>query len=169
MRAAKLCIVALTCLSMSYTYAQTKIGYINSLELLSYMPEIKQADSTLQLLAADLQKQYGTYVLDYQQKLGDYKQNAGAWSDVIREAKEKDLQDLEQRITDYEQTSQQKIADKKKLLYDPVVQKANDAIQAVGKENKLTCVMDSSTGTLIYVGTDMIEIMPMVKQKLNLK
>ena len=162
-------LTAFLCLGTLAMQAQTKIGYINSLELLSYMPEVQHADSLLKVMANDLQKQYGSYVMEYQKQLNDYKQNSATWSDVIREAKEKDLGDLESRINDYEQTSQQKLADKKKELYDPLVNKANDAIQAVGKENKFTCILDSSAGALIYAGDDMVNIMSLVKPKLNIK
>ena len=67
--------VAILLLCVGLTQAQTKIGYVNSLELLGQMPEIKKADSVLQSLANDLQKQYSLYVMEYQQKLDDYNKN----------------------------------------------------------------------------------------------
>ncbi|MFN0274249.1 MAG: OmpH family outer membrane protein [Chitinophagales bacterium] len=148
--------------------AQSKIGYINSLELLSFMPEIKKADSVLKKLADDMQVQYETYVKEYQTKLTDYDANAGSWSEVKRSDVETDLVNLQARISEYQQLSQERIQKRKQELYDPLVSKANDAIQAVGKEQNFTCIIDASTGALIYAGEDMINILTMVKTKLNI-
>lgn len=168
MKPRSIIITAILLLSVSLTQAQTKIGYVNSLELLSQMPEIKKADSVLQVLANDLQKQYGLYVTEYQQKLEDYNKNAATWTDVKREATEQDLLSLQQRIGDFETSSQQKVDKKKQELYEPVLQKANDAIQAVGKENSFSYILDSSVGALVYVGDDLVDITSMVKAKLKL-
>ncbi|MBC8173725.1 MAG: OmpH family outer membrane protein [Chitinophagales bacterium] len=148
--------------------AQSKIGYINSLELLSYMPDIRRADSTLKLMADEMQKQYGFYVQEYQTKLDDYNTNVPTWSPEKKEATETDLLSMQERIANYEQSSQQKIEKKKQELYDPLVTRANEAIQAVGKEQNLICVIDASTGALIYAGEEMVNILPLVKQKLNI-
>jgi len=120
------------------------------------------------LLADDLQKQYDSYLKEYQTKLDDYNKNSPTWSSVKKEATEQDLLAMQDRIGNYQQTSQDKIQYKKQELYDPVVERANEAIQAVGKEQKLTCILDASSGALIYVGDEMINILPMVKIKLNL-
>lgn len=161
--------VAMLLLCVGLTQAQTKIGYVNSLELLGQMPEIKKADSVLQSLANDLQKQYSLYVMEYQQKLDDYNKNVATWTDVKREATEQDLVGLQQRIGDFEKSSQDKVDKKKQELYEPVLKKANDAIQEVGKENKFSYILDSSVGALVYVGDDLIDITPLVKTKLNLQ
>ncbi len=154
--------------STSFLSAQTKIGYINSLELLSFMPEIKKSDSVLQLLASELEKQYTIYISDYQQKLNDFNQNAATWSDVKKESVEQDLLTLQKRIADFEHTSQQKIDTRKQDLYDPILKKANEIVQQIGKEKNLTCILDTAAGTVIYIGEDMVDLMPDVKQKLNL-
>lgn len=161
--------VAMLLFCVGMTQAQTKIGYVNSLELLGQMPEIKKADSVLQTLANDLQKQYNLYVMEYQQKLDDYNKNAATWTDVKREATEQDLVSLQQRIGDFRQSSQEKVDKKKQELYEPVLKKANDAIQAVGKENKFTYILDSSVGALVYVGEELVDVTPLVKTKLNLQ
>lgn len=163
--------IVIICVLMSSAFtmqAQSKIGYINSLELLSYMPEIQKADSVLKTLADEMQLQYESYVKEYQTKLADYNANAATWSEVKVKDTEDDLIKLQDRIGEYQQTSQDRIQKRKQELYDPLVSKANDAIQAVGKEQKLTCVLDASSGALIYAGEDMINILPLVKTKLNI-
>jgi outer membrane protein len=148
--------------------AQSKMGYINSLELLSYMPDIKAADSILADMANDMQALYVSYVKEYQAKLDDYNANIATLSPEIKSYKEEEILSLEERIRKYEQTSQDKIQAKKQELYGPIIAKANSAIQTVAKDEKFTCVIDSSSGALIYAGDDMINIMALVKTKLNI-
>ena len=93
-------------LTLSVTHAQNiKIGYINSLELLSMMPETKTADEKLQALAKDLEAQYREYIMEYQ-KLANQLQTDNAMSEIAREARMQDLSNLEQRITNFESSSQ---------------------------------------------------------------
>ena len=96
-------ILFIACLSLMAfaTQAQTmKIGYINSLEVLSLMPETKTADAQLQEMARELEAQYREYILEYQ-KLANQVQSDATLSEVAREAKIQDLSNLEKRITDY--------------------------------------------------------------------
>jgi len=162
-------ILFIACLSLMAfaTQAQTmKIGYINSLEVLSLMPETKTADAQLQEMARELEAQYREYILEYQ-KLANQVQSDATLSEVAREAKIQDLSNLEKRITDYEATSQEKISTKRNELYEPILTKATETVKEVANENGYTHVFDSSTGAIIHApeGDDIIEL---VKAKLSL-
>lgn len=74
----------------------------NTDELLSQMKQVKQADSTLNKYAEEMQKIYAAYVMEYQSKLADYQNNAATWSEVKRESVETDLGNLQIRISDFE-------------------------------------------------------------------
>jgi outer membrane protein len=115
-----------------------------------------------------MQALYVSYVKEYQAKLDDYNANIATLSPEIKSYKEEEILSLEERIRKYEQTSQDKIQAKKQELYGPIIAKANSAIQTVAKDEKFTCVIDSSSGALIYAGDDMINIMALVKTKLNI-
>lgn len=149
--------------------AQSKIGYVNSAELLTLMPEVKAADSVIQVLRSDLQKQYNSYLSEYQTKVNEYNSGSESWSEVKREAAEEDITTLQQRITNFENSSQQKIEARRQELLEPILDKANAAIEKIGKEKKFTCIMDTSAGSVIYIGEDMIDILPMAKEALNLE
>ena len=92
---------AIAVMAISQADAQ-KIGYLNTNELLVQMPEVKKADSVLNQYAEEMQKIYAAYVMEYQQKLADYQNNAASWSEVKRESVEKDLGNLQIRISDFE-------------------------------------------------------------------
>ena len=154
-------------ISVCATTAQAqKIGYLNTNELLVQLPEVKQADSVLARYRDDMQKVYAGYVMEYQQKLADYQNNFESWSEVMREAAEEDLGKLQLRISEYEKQSADKLDAKKEELYSPILEKVKAAIKMVGEENKFTTVLDGSA--LLFVGTDAVDILPMVKKKLGL-
>ena len=113
-----------------------------------------------------MQEFYYVYVLDYQKKLDDYNKNSATWSAVKKESAEKDLQLAQQRINDYEQESNDKLAEKKEELYGPILADVKAKIKLVGEENKLTAILDGSA--LLYFGADAVDILPMMKKKLGL-
>ncbi|HNA57904.1 MAG TPA: OmpH family outer membrane protein, partial [Chitinophagales bacterium] len=157
---------AIAVMAISQADAQ-KIGYLNTNELLVQMPEVKKADSVLNQYAEEMQKIYAAYVMEYQQKLADYQNNAASWSEVKRESVEKDLGNLQIRISDFEKESNDKLEAKKEELYGPILDNVKAKIKLVGDENKFTTILDGSA--MLYVGTDAVDILPLVKKKLGLQ
>ena len=98
--------------------------------------------------------------------MDDYNKNPATWSAVKKESAEKDLQIAQQRINDYEQESNDKLAAKKEELYGPILADVKAKIKLVGEENKLTAILDGSA--LLYFGADAVDILPMMKKKLGL-
>lgn len=143
-----------------------KIGYLNTNDLLVQMKEVKSADSLLNQYAEEMQKIYASYVMEYQSKLADYQNNAASWSEVKRESVETDLGNLQIRISDFEKESNQKLEDKKQDLYNPILEDIKAKIKQVGEENKFTTILDGSA--MLYVGTDAVDIMPLMKKKLGI-
>lgn len=158
-------ISAFICLTAISANAQ-KIGYLNTNELLVQMKEVKSADSLLNQYAEEMQKIYASYVMEYQSKLADYQNNAATWSEVKRESVETDLGNLQIRISDFEKESNQKLETKKQELYNPILEDIKAKIKLVGEENKFTTILDGSA--MLYVGTDAVDIMPMMKKKLGI-
>ncbi|MBC8046997.1 MAG: OmpH family outer membrane protein [Fimbriimonadaceae bacterium] len=164
----KITLLIITICLSSLLFSQTvKIGYINSLELVSLMPETKAADDQLMVLAQQLDAQYKEYIIEYQ-KQATILQNDTTLSQIAYEAKVQDLQSLEKRIQDYEKSSQDKVNQKKTELYQPVLDKATQAVKDVAKENGYTHVLDSSTGAIVYA-PDGDNILELVKKKLNIQ
>jgi outer membrane protein len=151
----------------AFNASAQKIGYLNTNELLLQMKEVKQADSILTKFAEDLQKVYSDYVMEYQQKLGEYQQFAATWSEVKRESVETDLGNLQIRISDFEKKSNQDLENKKEELYNPILDNINAKIKQVGEENKFTTILEKNS--MLYTGTDAIDIMPMMKKKLGIQ
>lgn len=151
----------------SIAQTKNKFGHINSNDLLIMMPERKTAEAELQKFAQTLEEQLGSMSTEYEKKLTEYQTNAKVMADPVREAKEEELADLERRIRDFQVKAQQSIGKKEEELMEPMIEKANTAINDVAKENGYTYVFDTASGSLL-VFPDTDDILPLVKTKLGL-
>jgi len=149
--------------------AQTlKFGHINSTTLLSQMPETKAADSTLQKFGSSLEAQLKTMTNEYQSKVSDFRANEATMAEPIKEMKAKEINDLEQRIQDFQDSAQQSLQKKKEEIYTPIIKKAEDAIKGIAKEKGYSYIFDTSVGVVLFA-QESDDIMPQVKAKLGLK
>ena len=150
--------------------AQTtlKLGHINSTQLLSIMPETKNADSTLQKFGASLESQLKTMTAEYQNKIADFKTKEASMADPIRDAKMKEISDLEERIQAFQESAQSSMQKKKEEIYSPIIKKAEEAINQIAKEKNYSYIFDTSVGAVLFA-QDSEDILPIVKTKLGLK
>lgn len=142
-------------------------AYMDSAKLLSELPEVKQADSQLETLQKQLQKQGQQKVADLQAKYQTLSaaQEAGDMSPKqIQEEAEK-LKQEEMAIGQFEQDMQRKIGEKRQSLLQPILDKVQTAIDAVAAEKGYTYVFDSSTGILLYADESK-DITALVKAKM---
>ncbi len=108
----RIAIALLLILSFTTTQAQ-KFGHINSSELLQMMPDVKKADSALQVYQKSLEDLNESMTKEYSTKLNDYQTNGATMNDAVRQVKEQELGDLEQRIQKFQADAQDKFASKK--------------------------------------------------------
>lgn len=144
-----------------------KFGHINSAELLSAMPEVKDADKKLQEFAASLENQLKLMTNEYQTKVQTYQSQQGSMADPIKDAKIKEITDLEGRIQEFQQTAQESVSKKKEELYSPILKKAEDAIVELAKEKGYGYVFDTSAGAVVYAQPS-DDLMDQVKKKLGI-
>jgi outer membrane protein len=144
-----------------------KFGHINSADLLAMMPEIKTADSSLQSYQKSLEDQNQAMLTDYQKKIQDFQALAATTTDAVKEVKQQEIKDLENRIQQFQGSAQDKLQNKKEEIYSPILKKAEDAIKEVAKANNYAYVFDTSAGAVIYA-QDSDNLMDLVKKKLGL-
>lgn len=142
-----------------------KVGYLNSLELLSQMPEIADADKAVSDFAKKKERSFNSLANQYQTKLQTLQQNGPAMLQAEQEKAVKELQGLEQRIQQIQANSQTEIAMEKERLYAPVLARADSVIKLVGQEQGYTFIYDAPG--LLYVDTT-LNILPMVKRRMGL-
>jgi len=157
-------------LIVSTTQAQTKlkIGYIDSNELLMMMPERDSAKVTLENYAKTLEKQLMTMSSEFDAKLQDFQQQQANLSELIKQTKTNELQELKTRIENFQVSAQQDLENKEAELLNPIIAKAKKAIEDVAKENSYTFILDVASGALLYHDAGE-NILALVKKKLGLQ
>ncbi len=146
-----------------------RFGHINSAELLTLMPSMKSAETQLETFTKQLDQQYQSKITDYQskeQKLYEDIQK-GIVTQVEQQTRAAELEELRKTIAEFELRAQQDIAGKREQLLNPILDKAQQAIEDVAKENGFEYIFDLSAGSVLYFPpTD--DIMPLVKTKLGI-
>jgi len=144
-----------------------KFGYVSSAEILSQMPEVKQADANLEGLQKQLQKK-GQGMVEQLQK--DYvsiqeKIERGELSPKQQEEEAKKLETRQAEIAKFEQDMVNQIQEKRNSLLAPIYESINTAISDVAKENGFQFIFDA--GVLLYA-EDSQDVSSLVKAKLGL-
>lgn len=143
-----------------------KIGYVNSQELIQLMPESTKADTAMDIYMRKLDNEYKMVALEAQKKYLEYQEQKENWTASVLEAKERGLSDLQDRLQELQVNAQDSIQAKRAQLFKPILDKAQTAIESVGKENGYDYILDSSS--LLYVN-EAKNLLPKVKAKLGIK
>ncbi len=146
-----------------------KFGHVNMQEIIFLMAEMDSARAEMARFEADIQETYNQMVQELQTKYATYQQMAANWTPSVLQTKQQELQDLEARLQQYQQGVQQDMAALQQQLMMPVQQKANDAVNKVGKANGLIYVFDISSGSVPYFdATKSMDITDQLKNALNI-
>ena len=144
--------------ALSFMNAQSKIAHINVQQLLSEMPEMKAAQAELKKLEdtykADLQSSFQ----EFQNKAKLYESEAPNKTPQENEKRAVELQNFERNLGEARQTASQELQKKQGELYQPILEKANNAIQKVARAQGFQYVMDASpgAGVILAEGKDLL-------------
>jgi len=156
-------------LGLTTSMSAQKFGYINSQELLSQLPEVKESTANIETLKKQLQKKGTDMVAALQQKYASLQQDQeqGKLSPVQLEQEATKLREEEAKIAEFERTSQEKIFKKTEELLSPIQNRINNAIKEVAEDNGYTYIFDASLGMVLYAdpGSD---VSSQVKAKLGM-
>jgi len=142
-----------------------KLGHINSQELLQIMPGRDTAQATLQKEAAEIESTLKTMQSELERISNEYMQKQAEWTELIRNTKRSEIQDMQNRIQGFYENAQKQLQEREAELTKPIVDRAKKAIEDVAREGGYTYIFDGAT--LLY-SQDSEDIMPQVKKKLGL-
>ena len=146
-----------------------KLAHIDSQELLSMMPEADSARAALEREQKSIQTQLEEMQVEFNNKYNDYVTRADSMSDFIRQSKEEELQSLQERIRMFEANAQQNLQQQRSKMFQPIIDKAQRAIDKVAAENGYDYVFDISAGSVIFQSDRTVDLMPLVKEELGLE
>lgn len=146
-----------------------KFGYVNSQELLQALPEVKEAESTLETFKSQLEKQYEQKVKALQTKYQSLqqKQDQGDISPKQLDIEAQKLKAEEAKLGMFNAESQKKIMEKTNTLLGPIQKKIKTAINEVAIEEGYTYIFDYSMGIILYADAK-TNVGDLVRAKLKL-
>lgn len=154
--------------SLGVNAQSSKIGHVDSGAIMEIMPERATIEKDIQAYAAELQAELQAMYGEYQNKLQDYQANQATMSNLIRQSKEKEIVDLETRISEFQNSADLAMQNKQLELLNPLIEKVQNAVNAVGKEKGFTYIFDKAAGAVVFIGDNAIDITSDVKAKLGL-
>lgn len=131
--------------------AQAKVAHIDLKELMTTMPEMKAANAQLEKIGKTYDTDYRTMVEEYQSKIKKYDEESAKVTAAVNETRTKEVQDMAQRIQQFQQTATKELQQKQEDILKPIMEKARAAIQKVAKAKGYQYVMDATDGSGLIV------------------
>ena len=145
-----------------------KFGHINTSELVGLMSDTDSARVQLQAYQKELVDEMETMQTEYNNKLNTYQQKQATWTAAIKESKEAEIIEMQQRLQQFQQSAQQDLARLEQKLYAPIFEKAKNAISKIAKDKGLTFVFELSTNPVVYFNeTQSVDLLPLAKAALG--
>jgi len=145
-----------------------KYGHLNADSVLLKMPELQVADLQLKNFITEFENEIQTMNSKYEELVKTYNANEATMSDLIKQNKAGEIVELETRIKDFQVSAQEEVNSKRLSLYTPILDKFNNAVKEVAKENGYKMIFDNGKGILLYYD-DEDDVTLLVEKKLGIK
>lgn len=144
-----------------------KFGTVDTNTVFQLMPETKKAQETLEAAQKKYETELKSLNAEFEKKYSELQNISQDTPDAIKQRRIQEVQDLQQKVEQFQQTASSDIQRQSQQLMAPISQKLTETIQAVGKAGNYTFVFEQAT--CIYKGADVVDLTPQVKAKLGLK
>jgi len=154
-------------LMMPLAISAQKFGHVNTQELFAQMPEVAQVRLKMDTINNQYENQLASMNEEFQRKYQDYVAQEATMADAIKQIRQQELQEMQQRIQLFYQTAEQDIQRKQQELLTPIHERMAAAIKAVGQREGYTYIFDSAA--MVHIGEDATDVMPAVKRELGIQ
>ncbi|MCA1750414.1 MAG: OmpH family outer membrane protein [Cryomorphaceae bacterium] len=143
-----------------------KLGHANFEEIVTMLPERAESEKKVQELQQKLENRLSKMIETYQAKVAEF-ENDQEMSAALKTSAQGEIEDLQRRIQEFQQTAYTEIETKQNELMAAMFKKVREAAAKVGAEEQYTYVFDSSSqGGLLYAGGE--DITSKVKTELGI-
>jgi outer membrane protein len=161
----KLFVIALAALATLTASAQ-QLAKVNFNELVMLMPEMDAARATIAASQKEAEETYAAMVEEYQGKATQYQQRQASWTAAIRESKERELYEIQNRIQEFQNSISQELQQQQAQLTAPIQEKATKAVTELAKAKGVTALFDSSQA--IYFADSVIDLTAEARKALGI-
>lgn len=164
----KIIVIALMGLLSVAAMAQTKFAHVYFEELVQLTPEADEARNKMRAANKEAQETGQAMIEEFQNKYAQYQQKAASWTPAIKESKEKELTEMQQRIQEFDQSIQQELQQQQQTLFAPIHKKVQDTVNEIAKKAGYIYVFGALT--LFYIDpAQSVDITPEARKMLGIK
>lgn len=160
-------ITAAALIALSASAQNLKFAHVNFNELVMLMPAADSARAQMAASQQEAQDTYKSMTDEFQNKYQQYQQKSSTWTAAIRESKEKELTDIQNRIEEFNQSIQQELQQQQQQLMAPIQQKAVEAVEKLAKAGGYIYVFEKSS--MLYVDeSQSVDLTPAARKALGI-
>lgn len=159
--------ILMLALALPMLASAQKIGHVNSQEIMAIMPETKRMAEKLDSLQGVYETQLANMQEEFNKKVAEFQQQQVTMTAGVREFRQQELAEMEQRTQMFYQTVQKELQAKQVEYLQPVQNKLLEAINKVGAAQGCTYVMDRAG--MLYIAPDALDLTTAVKAELGIK
>lgn len=165
----KFLLVAALVLPMLASAQTLKIGIVDTTEILSTLPDTKEANDKLVETTQKYEDEYGKLQEEMKRKYDELANMGEDELPAIRERKTRDFQEYQLKIQQFEQNAAEELQKYNQELMAPIIQKIRNAIESVSKEGGFSLVQDNNPQIIFYHEAPVVDITNDVKAKLGIQ
>jgi outer membrane protein len=144
-----------------------KIGYVSSQEIMAVMPQTKQMAARLDSLQGAYETQLANMQEEFNKKLTEFQQQQATMTAGVKEFRQQELAEMEQRMQMFYQTVQKDLQAKQVEYLQPVQNALLAAINKIAAAQSCTYVLDKAS--LLYTAPDALDLTQAVRAELGIK
>jgi len=146
-----------------------KFGHIDFEYLIALMPDRDSAAVKLSIYGRTLQETLEDIQTEFQTKYNAFERQQATWTAAVLETKQRELRELDSRLSQYQQTASEEYSQMQAVLLTPVYQKAQAVVEKIGKDKGLIYIFNTSERPLLYTDTTLSEdLLPAARKELGI-
>ena len=161
-------VAAAAIIALSASAQNLKFAHVNFTELVQLMPDADAARAQMNAQSQEFEETYQTMIEEFQTKYSQYQQKASTWTAAIKESKERELNDIQNRIQEFQSTASMELQESQNALMAPIQQKALDTVNKLAKEGGYVYVFEMSQ--MLYIdAAQSTDLTPAARKALGIK
>jgi outer membrane protein len=150
-------------------FAQEKIAYFKSSEVIPAMPEYTQMVDSLKKSEAELRAGLDELESEYTQKVTAFSEQQATLNETIKTLRLKEIERIRESAETFQRQAAQIQEDLQKNLFAPIEAKVRKALTEIGDENRFAYIVNADMNIFLYISPQSQDVTPLVKVKLGIK
>ena len=152
-------------------YGQMKIGYMNTQEVLSQMPERSSVEEQLNTFIETKRQEFQQRTMAFQDSVTAFRENQASMSQQQAEQEQQQLAQMEASLQELQQNIQVQIEQRRSELLQPLYNRMDEAIATVAEERNLDFVLNEATSAgenvIFYSASETLDITEQVLKQVQ--